>query len=477
MSTVEAGGRVPIAVELAGFIAGQHLGGLPPILVRRMKAHVLDTLAAAIAATDEPSTRALLGALDLRRESEATVFGVGRRASAEVAALANGTMAHALELDDDHRLGTLHPGAVVVPAALAASEAAGVGGDRFLLATILGYEVMCRAGEAFVGRQFYRGFHPTGTCGVFGAAVAAGIAFGLDERQMVNALGIAGTQASGLGEWRADGSWIKRLHPGRSAQSGILAARLAMNGFTGPATIFEGESGFFAAFRHEDALDPGALTRGLGEDFTAGRTAFKPYPGCRFAHAAVDLALDLHAAGIDRAAVEAVVVRVFRTDILNDDTRPANPVVAQFSIPYLVAAAMLGGSLTLADLDAASIVRPNILALAAKVRVIVDAEFTAQYPERYPTEMRVRLSDGSEQVVFSDCPRGDPEAAVYGADNGRYEAEIRAKVDAILAHAGRPGVAAALASELALIEEATTVSRLAAIGGRQAASYPERTMR
>lgn len=462
----EAGGR-PIAVHLAAFIGEQSLDRLPASLVRRMKSHILDTIADGIAGRPERSTEALLAAIPLAAgdAAEATIFGTGKVASADVAALANGAMAHALELDDDHRLATLHPGAVVVPAALAAAEAAGASGARFLLGVILGYEVMCRAGEAFMGRQFYRGFHPTGTCGVFGAAVAAGIAFGLDERQMVNALGIAGTQAAGLGEWRADGSWIKRLHPGRSAQSGLLAARLAANGFTGPATIFEGESGFLAAFRHEDVLDADALTRGLGSDFTAGRTAFKPYPGCRFAHAAVDLALDLHGEGIDGSNVESIAVRVFRTDILNDVTEPPTPVIAQFSVPYLVATAMQGGSLTLVDLEPGAIARPGVISLARRISVTVDPDFTARYPERYPTELRVRFTDGTERVAFSDCPRGDPEAAVYAADDGRYETEIADKAAAVLSYVGLGGLAGRLADEVGAIERAPTLATLAALVG------------
>src|SRR5437660_10643282 len=126
--------------------------------------------------------------------------------------------------------------------------------------------------------MFDHAMHPTGVCGIFGAAAAASVAMGLDRDAFVRALGIAGTQASGLTEWRADGSWIKRLHPGRAAQSGVLASRLAREGFTGPATIFEGDGGFFRAFSYGEPIDTDAMTRGLGEKFRALGTAIKPYP-------------------------------------------------------------------------------------------------------------------------------------------------------------------------------------------------------
>jgi len=463
VTTAGSGSRRWIAAQLAEFAAGAALDALPPEIPRRAKAHVLDTLAGAIAAGNEPSTRALLRALDGALGDEATILGRASRTQAEVAALANGAMAHSLELDDDHRLATLHPGAVIVPAALAASEAAGASGERFLLAVILGYEVTCRVGEAFLGRQFYRGFHPTATCGVFGAAVAASVAWDLTQEQIVNALGIAGSQAAGLGEWRFDGSWTKRLHPGLAAQGGILSARLAREGFTGPASVFEGESGFLRAFRFNDTIDADAITRGLGTDFRMMKTAFKPYPGCRFAHGAIDLAISLHDDGMTPETIREIAVRTFRTDILNQEARPQTPVVAQFSVPYLTAAALAGGSLGLGDLTPAAIERPEVLALSSRISMTEDDEFTAAYPERYLTELRVTLSDGQERTVTTDCPRGDPDAADYAAGDGRFEREISDKVRGVLdyVHAGDHGPS--LDRSVADIDRAASVSSIAEI--------------
>ena len=172
---------------------------------------------------------------------------------------------------------------------------------RLPKALLVGYEVTCRLGEVFRGSQFYHGIHPTALCGVFGPPPPPRRSPKPCRDALVRALGIAGTQASGLTEWRADGSWIKRLHPGRAAQSGVLAARLAGEGFTGPATIFEGDGGFFNAFSYGERIEPECMTRDLGERHAALETALKPYPCCRFEHGAIDLALDARAAGIAAA--------------------------------------------------------------------------------------------------------------------------------------------------------------------------------
>jgi 2-methylcitrate dehydratase PrpD len=451
-----------IAEQLAEFVVATD-DRLAPALLERAGVHVLDLLAVALAGSTAASSQPVIR---LVRESsggrpEATVYGVGRIATAADAALANGTMAHALELDDDHRTGTVHQGAVVVPAALAACEAASASGVTFLRAVLLGYEVMCRVGEAFGGRQFYAGFHPTGTCGVFGSVVAAAVAFGLDRDALVRAFGIAGTQASGLAEWRTDGSWIKRLHPGRAAQSGVMAARLARHGFTGPATILEGPSGFLRAFSFEGSFDRDVITRGLGTEFRTMITAFKPYPCCRFSHGAVDLALDLHRHGITASRIRSVHVRIYKTDILNYVHRPPTPVDAQFCLPFLVAMALVRGRVGLSDLGPDAIRDPAVLALSDRVTVDEDPGFTAQYPERYPTELTVITTEGEELTRFNDCPRGDPEAPEYVGDPRKLYREVEDKVRALLTETGFGDRAEPLIRATATLTHAPRVTALA----------------
>lgn len=406
-------------------------------LARGMEIYVFDTLAVALAGTVAPSSAAIARTIAAAAgRPEATVFGIGRITSAWDAALANGAFGHALELDDDHRVAVLHPGTVVVPAALAAAEAEKTDGTTFLRAVLVGYEVTCRLGEVFRGAQFYHGVHPTALCGVFGAAAAAAVALDLDRTQFVNALGIAGTQASGLTEWRTDGSWIKRLHPGRAAQSGILSARLAREGFTGPATIFEGENGFFNAFSYGEPMDPDAMTRDLGSQFSAFGTAIKPFPCCRFEHGAIDLALEAFAQGIRASEIDRVDIRIYRTDVLSYHQTPKNAVDAQFNVPYAIAVALLRGGMGLGDFTEDAIRDEQVLALARRIFVVEDSALTAKYPELYEVVLRIRATDGVEREFFSDCPSGDPAARQYRDAPDRLGREVDAKAVALLSECG-----------------------------------------
>lgn len=452
--------------EALATLAIQPVGPEDVALAERMRTYALDTLAVTLAGTIAPSSAAVARTiLAAAGKAEATVLGAGRATSAWDAALANGAFAHALELDDDHRIAVLHPGAVVVPAAFAAAEAAGAAGLTFLRALLIGYEVTCRLGEVFRGSQFYHGVHPTALCGVFGAAAAAGVAIGLDHDALVRALGIAGTQASGLTEWRADGSWIKRLHPGRAASNGVLAARLAREGFTGPATIFEGDNGFFNAFSFGEKIDPGAMTRGLGKDWRALGTAIKPYPCCRFEHGAIDLAIEAHASGIDAGAIREVAIRIYRTDVLSYHHEPKNPVDAQFNVPYGVAVALVRGGVALVDFTEQAIRDERVLAVSRRIGVTEDAQYTARYPQDYWVEMNIRLHDGTERRFFSECPSGDPEAPQYRADPGRLHTDVERKARGLLAECGFGDRADALRSACAELAEVPNLSRLAAALG------------
>jgi 2-methylcitrate dehydratase PrpD len=454
-----------LAESLADF-ATQPMTPAQALAACRMRTYALDTLAVTLAGSVAPSSlpvaRTILAAAG---KPESTVICAGRVTSAWDAALANGTFAHALELDDDHRVAVLHPGAVVVPAALAAAESANAPGITFLRALLIGYEVTCRVGEVFRGSQFYHGVHPTALCGVFGAAAAAGVAMGIESDAFVRALGIAGTQASGLTEWRADGSWIKRLHPGRAAANGVLAARLAHEGFTGPATIFEGKHGFFNAYSYGETIDPEAMLRGLGDDWHALGTAIKPYPCCRFEHGAIDLAIEAHRNGIAASDVRDVVVRLYRTDVLTYHREPMNAVDAQFNVPYGVAVGLVRGRVALSDFTDDAIRDQRILAMARRIEVIEDPEYTARYPQDYQVEMTIRLGDGSERRYFSECPSGDPAAAQYVADPARLHAEVERKVDALLDECGFGDRATGLRAACAALTEAPDVHRLAAVLG------------
>ena len=288
----EAMQAATVTQALAEFVANCSDRTIPPQVLARAKLFALDTLVVALAGARAASSKLVVGMVEkLGGNAQASVIGWPTRTSVTQAALCNGAITHAVELDDDHRTSVLHPGTVVLPAALAMAEYCGADGKTFLAGLVAGYEVMTRIGDAFLGQQYYAGFHATGTCGVFGAAAAAGRIFGLGATKLTAALGIAGTQAAGLGEWAMDGSWIKRLHPGKSAEAGVIATLLASTGFTGPNTILEGAQGFLKAFSHKDQWDQGIILDGLGTAYRGYATSFKPYACCRFSHQVVDAAL------------------------------------------------------------------------------------------------------------------------------------------------------------------------------------------
>ena len=431
----------PIARQLAGFIEGCDLSVLPPPVVHRAKLYVMDTMCAVLAGVSTPSSRIVTDLVETLGGIEAcTVVGQSFRTSPTGAALANGTIGHAVEIDDDHRTSVVHPGTVVVPAALAMAEYSGVGGKGFLEGVIAGYEVMTRLGDAFLGKQYDEGFHPTGPSGVFGAAAAASRILGFSGDRLVAALGIAGTQAAGLQEWKADGSWIKRLNAGKAAESGVLAAMLAARGFTGPDTIIEGKYGFLKAFSFERTWNTDLITRDLGTEFRGCGTSFKPYACCRFCHQLIDAVLDLvEANNITAGDISEGMVRIYRTGYMQL-FEPAGPcyqprtvVDAQFSIPYVTAIAVLYGRPLPHHFTDAMITDPEVLALAARVKGVPDDDFETAFPERYPTEVTFRLGDGRTVSRFTDLPSGDPANPIYIDDPDRFDREIETKFRTLMA--------------------------------------------
>ena len=427
-----------ITGQLAEFIGECRIGKIPPQVVARARMFMLDYLGVALTASSARSSRIIGDVIaELGGRESCTVIGRDYRTNALFAALVNGTTGHAVEMDDDHRTSVLHPAVAVVPAALAAAELKKASGAELIAGVVAGYEAMTRIGDAFLGTQYYEGFHPTGTCGVFGAAAAAGRILGLSTDEQIAAFGIAGTQAAGLEEWKADGSWIKRLHPGKAAESGLLAVLLAKSGYTGPATILEGENGFLKAFSYERKWDVGKILDGLGTEYRGYGTSFKPYAGCRFFHQVIDATLDLvREHTIDAAAVDEVVVRIYRTAYLTlfqpeSRYRPGTIVDAQFSIPYAVAVSILHGAPMPAHFSDELIRDPALLALAAKVKGIADLEYESKFPERFPTQVTIRLKGGKSVQAFRDLPSGDPENPIY-AKQGRFEGEMVEKFRALL---------------------------------------------
>src|SRR5579859_7992318 len=370
---------------------------------------LLDLIGVGLAGSRQPSSPpAAEVAFSLGGHGKATIFGTGgqhQATSAVWAALANGTAAHAVELDDVTTESSLHPGVAVIPTALALAEELDASPTALLEAIVSGYEVTMRVGNALNPASAYaRGFHPTGVAGIFGATMAAGRLLGLDSRILTNALGIAGTMASGSLEYLADGAWTKRLNPGWAGHAGITAAHLAQAGFSGPASVFEGRLGVLHAFT--DAPYPDRLLGDLGEYTTLQvmRVSIKPYACCRYNHGLIDCVLQL----VQQHHLQPASVRRIRLGVLSGGAllvadpieqkrAPQSIVDAQFSAPYAAAVALVYGTGGIDAYTPARLHDPIVRELMARTDCYRDPALDAVYPRQWPSSAEIHLDDG--QVV------------------------------------------------------------------------------
>src|SRR5947208_1358415 len=366
-------------VQLAEYAAGLRYEDLPAEVIACAKDCIIDTVAACICGSGLPWSRIVIDYAERTGPGGTSrILGRGSAVQAPAAALANGALAHAFELDALTRPGAgAHPGATVLPPALAVAQQPGVdaGGQDLIAAFVAGNEVMIRIGCATGHTNEARGFHAPGTTGPFGAAVACGHLLGFDAAGMANALGLAGSLAGGLLEFaKGDGGMVKRLHLGRASEAGVLAASLAAAGFTGPQTVLEGEFGFLRVFCTE--FDETELTRALGRDYVTLSTVLKRYPVHATAHAAVRAVRELQAehrfAGGD---VEAITVTGNRRMVERHAiAEPADLMLAQYSIPFCVALALHREARDPESYDESALTDPQIRALTRRVRIVPEVE-------------------------------------------------------------------------------------------------------
>lgn len=398
--------------------------GPPAELASDLEDRVLDVVGNALAAWGEGSGEAVLELVSADGgRPEASVIGAPGRHPAAHAAFVNGTLAHTLDFDDTHLPSVLHPSASVVPAALAMGETVGAPGPDVLTAILMGDELAVRLGAAAYDPKlrnsvfFERGFHATSICGTLGAACAAAMLLGLDRDGIAHAIGIAASMGAGIIEANRTGGTVKRIHCGWAAQSGIVAARLAAGGLTGPPSVLEGRFGFFAAYT-DGFLREDALAGDLGERWETVRVFYKPYPTNHFTHAGIDAALALRRRGIDPDDIVAlelgVPAPVLRTIAEPADVKAAPPTgyAARFSGPFTVAAALLGGGglgVYLDDFSDETVREPRHLRLARLVRCHPDPVCTDVFPHQFPAILTARLRDGSEVRAEVLTTRGGPE--------------------------------------------------------------------
>jgi 2-methylcitrate dehydratase PrpD len=389
--------KTSVAETLATKIVALKAGSLPAVTTRKCEDLLIDVVGLCVTARNEDYVRSSLAGWD--DDGPCTVIGHKRTLTASGAAFVNGTAAHGEDFDDTFEGGPVHAGAVIVPAVLAACERHNPDGRMALIGIAVGCEVLCRLSVVVPKAVHKAGFHPTAIFGAMGAAAGVGAALGLNAKQIVDALGIAGSMAGGIIEYLAEGAWTKRMHAGWAAQSGIRAALLARKEFFGPRTVFEGVHGLFHGFAHTTKGDYDALTADFGTRWVTDTLAFKPYPCGTMAQPYIDCARRMAARGIKAGDIREIVCEVAEGTVhrlwepLADKQRPRNGYAAKFASPYLLATGFVKGGVGLGAFTEAAIRDPDVLALAAKVKFVIDPD--NPYPNNYTGHIRAIMKDGS----------------------------------------------------------------------------------
>ena len=408
---------------IAEFVAGLRYEAIPAEVIERIKLLMLDSLGCAIFGAELPWSRILRHTLAKVDTSQGcSVWGTGQRLSAPHAALVNGTLVQSFELDDVHRVGVLHVGAVTLPGVLAIAEMQPeLTGRDLLTACVAGYEIGPRVGMCMGPEHIGQGWHSGATVGVFSAAAGSAAALRLSADQTVHALGIAGTQAAGLMAAQF-GAMVKRMHAGRSAQSGLYGALLAQDGFTGIVDVFENEyGGFCTTFsRSTDRFDRALLVEGLGTQFETLRIALKFYSCVGSNHTTLDAIRTLqarHPFGAEDVA--RILVRGSRVtmDHVGWPYIPQGMTSAQLNLPYCVATLLLDGDVFVDQFTEDKVADPDRMRIAAKVQVAEDPEITALgSSHRHMVHVTVELKDGTRMDETVVAPRGSEASFASSAD-------------------------------------------------------------
>jgi 2-methylcitrate dehydratase PrpD len=431
-----------VAEQLAERISAVDAASLPAAVRAKCEDLLIDVIGLCITARNQGYVTSMLAGLD--DDGPCVAIGHGRRLSAAGAAMVNGTAAHGEDFDDTFEGGPVHAGAVIVPAVLAACERHRPIGSAALAGIAVGVETLCRLSLVVPKAVHRAGFHPTAVFGTMAAAAGVGAALAMSPRQIVDAMGIAGSMAGGIIEYLAEGAWTKRLHPGWAAQAGLRAALLGRAGFVGPRTVFEGTHGLFHGFAHTTEGDYAALLGGFGERWVTETLAFKPYPCGTMAHPYIDCARRLAARGIAADEVVELVCEVAEGTVhrlwepLADKQRPPNGYAAKFSTPYCIATGFVHGSVGLEAFSDDAVRDPRVRALAARVRYQIDP--ANPYPNNYTGHIRAVLRDG--RVVEERQPhlRGGAQEPLSRADieekfalNARHGGWNAVRIDAAMA--------------------------------------------
>ncbi len=405
----------PVALRLGHFAADASVSAGARETVRLL---LLDVAGLCVAARETDYVQAALAST--ASQGKATAIGHAAGLGPYDAALVNGTAAHGEDFDDTFEGGPIHAGAVIVPAVLAAAEHRGLAGEAVMRGIAVGSELMCRMSLVAPQAIHKACFHPTAVIGAPAAAAAVASALGLTPKAIAHAIGIAGSLASGIIEYLADGSWTKRLHAGAAAQAGIRAALLAEAGFLGPTSVIEGQHGFYRAFAPSKAPDFEALLNGLGDDWVIETLAFKPYACGTMTQPFVDCAIALAQQGIKADDIvslecevgEGTVHRLWEPLALKQS--PPNAYAAKFSTPYCIAVGFMDGGAGLGQFTGPRVAEASVLALAAKVSYVIDP--ANEYPRNFSGHIKATLRDGSVRELRQPHMRGGAHEPLPASD-------------------------------------------------------------
>ncbi|MCW3837010.1 MmgE/PrpD family protein [Sphingomonas canadensis] len=452
--------------DLADYMLDTRFADLPDAVLAVTRRQLADTVAVGIAGRHEDGVRQLRDlAAETGGRGESVLWGSGLRVPAQDAARVNAAMAHALEFDDTFGRGFLHPAVITFPAALAVADmAGGIDGREFLAAATLAIDAACRiALSSQPGVDgFATGWHNTSLVGYLTTAMLAARLMRLDRARMIDAAGIAYHQAAGNAQSHIDGALTKRLGPGLASAAGVFAARLAARGVSGPHAVLEGEKGWYRQY-HRGNYSRELLLGGLGSRFPAMETAFKPWPSCRGSHTSADAALRLVADhGLRPGQIDRILIRngpaewPFLSNPIDRKRRPASVVEAQFSIPWVVAAAFVDGKVRLAQFTPDALRRDDILAMAQRIVTEQDDGLAGAGGGPGQAEIAVTTRDGRVLRQRVAEAKGDPGAPMTAA-------ETAAKFADCADYAGiGPDRAGALRGLLERIDTLDDISRLTA---------------
>lgn len=398
--------------ELIEFIHALKLETLPPDIVQRARGVLLDSLGCTLFGSLQPWSRIMAEeVLTESPQGRSTIVGQKQTVAAPAAALCNGTATHGFELDDLLDEAIVHPGAIIVPAAIAAAESVDAPGSKLLLGIVAGYEVLNRVGLAAGTEPAHRGFHKTTIIGPVGAAVAAGVILDLSTEQLLSAAGLACSTSSGIKSFAAGtgGGMMKRMHCGRAAESGVRMAQLAARDFTGPPTAIDGKFGLLEVYGGKSAR-PELMTAGLGRDWAMTTVFVKVYSCCSWIQGAIQQLVALRGPRpLKPEDVKQVRIGVSAYAARNNgEPAPVDIMGAQYSFPYCAALALAGDPTDPGMYLEKEIGDPGRRALARRVELYTDPEMEAAYPKHYGSRIELVLADGERRTSFVLDPHGFP---------------------------------------------------------------------